>query len=727
VPKPTDAELTVYPIYEDGIGGICETVYEVNNIPDPKARQENREPAFVLNVTKTRNYDNCLTEPTIANDNFDVRGCPSVCRKEKSFPAVPGYFPTPDAVQDPYMSGCPCGKEPHESPVDSYNFVKYNISMAQPQATIEQVYSEGKVSYKNNGDELLVIVQQNATLVKAGQINQQISQIPQPITHEELSFRIPKPQLPPGHKRPLDIPYYHLFGAPNVEELSQLVPELLDSLASEIIVGEVAASKESMPKTIQIVNALAVLPQQALEQLYQKVAQQGQAQRATAKQQVVRKLFLDALPLAGSNQAARFIKQLIQQNKVSTFEAKEMVEAVPQNMFLPDVETIDAYLELFQNPKVQSRRHLAASTGIAFGKMVKEACVKRRYTPGDIPDEHDVPHQKRNLPAQLVLQQSNQQSPSKITIQTQSQESQESQEHQNKQNKQNSRTVTFSSRMKRSIDWEDQFQQQVCTHADVQKYVQIIARLINQAKSFNKKVTLIETLAHMGVPQALPILEPYISGKISEQKCPGYPVEKNAQKSEECNFIRQVVIYSLSHITEHYPKQVLPIVSPVYDDPTEPYEIRIAAFNTLVFADPEKQQLEKIASELHRENNRQVQSFVHSALQSIGNFSLPCFESLSKKSEEAFKHAPEAEYGMQYSKFKGADYFDEKRDFGLYAVSSWTSNNISQVPRSAYFSIGQSNGPFQDELLQVGFNAKGVESLFDRVLEPEGLLSDMLE
>jgi hypothetical protein len=716
VPKPTDAELTVYPIYEDGIGGICETVYQINNIPDPKARHADREPAFVLNVTKTRNYDNCLTEPTIVNDNFDVRGCPSVCRKEKSFPAVPGYFPTPDAVTDSYMSGCPCGKEPHESPVDSYNFVKYNISMASPQPIIEQIYSEGKVSYKNFGDELLVIVQQNVTLVKAGAISVQIASIPQPIRHEEMTFRLPKPTLPAGEKRPLDIPYYHLFGAPNVDELTQLVPELLDSLASEIIVGDVAASKESMPKSIQVVNALAVLPQQVLEQLYQQVAQPGKAQRATPKEQVVRKLFLDALPLAGSNQAALYIKQLIQQNKVSTFEAKEMVEAVPQNMFLPDVATIDAYLELFQNPKVQSRRHLAASTGIAFGKMVKEACVKRRYAPGDIPDDNQVPHQKRNQQAQQVLQQADPQVPSKVTIQTQATSGQI-----------NQRSSGFSSRMKRSAQWEDSFNQQVCNEADVEKYVQIIARLIGQAKSFHKKVTLIETLAHMGVPQALQVLEPYVSGKISQQKCPGYPVERLSQRSEECNFIRQVVIYSLVHIVEHYPKQVLPLVTPVYNDPTEPYEIRIAAFTTLVMADPEKQQLEKIASELHRENNRQVQSYVYSSLETIGNFSLPCFASLAKKADEAFKHAPNADYGMQYSKMQGADYYDEKRDFGLYTIQSYTASNISRVPRSGYFAIGQSNGPFQDDFLQVGFNAKGVESLVERVLEPEGLLSDMLE
>jgi hypothetical protein len=231
----------------------------------------------------------------------------------------------------------------------------------------------------------------------------------------------------------------------------------------------------------------------------------------------------------------------------------------------------------------------------------------------------------------------------------------------------------------------------------------------------------------MGVPQALQVLEPYISGSISSQNCPGYPVEQSSQQDEECDFVRQVAIYALSHITEYYPKQVLPLVLPVYNDPSEPYEVRIAAFTTLVFADADKQVLERIASQLHYENNRQVQSFVYSSLKTIGNFSIPCFKKMAQNADQAFDHAPNADYGVQYSQMIGRDYFDEDKDFGLYSLAEWVSNNISRVPRSGYFSVGQSNGPFSDELLQVGFNAKGVESLVERVLEPNGLFSDMFE
>jgi len=707
-------DLTVYPIYEEGIGGLCETVYELHNSIDPQqyGGRYPQEEAFILNVTKTRNYDNCLSEPIIVNDNYDVRGCPWVCRKEKSFSAVPGYFPVPDAVTDPYMSGCPCGKEPNESPVDSYAFQKYNISLVGGVPLIEGVYAEGKTSYVNNGDEVLVITQQNLTLSGqfSGQsLQQQINQqIQRPKRHNELSFRLPKAPLSQTPlKTPLDIPYYYLFGPIDQQELQNLIPELIESLANQIASEEIATpqSEKIGQNVVQMVNAMAVLQQHQLEQLFEQVAQDGASIRASAKEQVMRKLFLDALPLSGSNDAALAIKQLILSAKVTTNEAKELVEAVPQNLFLADTETIDAYLELFQSPKVQSRRHLAASVGIAFGKMVKESCVKRQATPGDIPDQQGgVPHNKRNLPAQMVVQGATP-TTQRVTV--------------------TQRSGTFSQRMRRSVEWEEQFTQDVCSESDVTKYVTIVGRLLQEANAFHKKVVLIETLAHMGVPQVLQVLEPYISGSAQQSgQCPGYATETEAELSEECQFIRQIAIYALSHISDNYPKQVAPLVAAVYGDRSEPYEVRIAAFTMLLFADPEKQVLERIASQLYYENNRQIKSFVYSSLQTVANITAPCYQHVSQHAQQAVQHAPQAEYGYQYSKMIGKGFYDEKKDFGLYSLVEWTSSNYSRVPRAGYLSVGQSAGPFQDEFIQIGFQAKGVDQLLERALGQNGVFED---
>jgi len=391
VPKAVDpSELTYYGVYERGMGGICETVYELDQVPDPMASIQ--EPAFVLNVTKTRNYDNCLTEPSMVKENFDQRGCPSVCRKERSFAAVKGQYPVPDAVSNGHHSGCPCGHEPSASPVDQYSFVRYNVSLVGQVPVIEALLAEGKIVYKNFGDKIVVVSHMNATLQKLLPSRQvTLPQIQDPKRHDELAFRIPKPTIPTAGRKSLDIPYLAIFGQPDVTELAANLPRLFDKLANDIIAADPSSSKDSMHLTIQIVNTLAVMPEEALEALYKEIAQKGRDQNANDKERVIRKLFLDALPLAGSNPAAKLIKQLTIQNLVEKHEAKMMIEAVPANMYLPDVETIKAYYELAQSQRLANKRHLKASASIAFAKLVRLGCVDVQNQPGDIPDESLLP------------------------------------------------------------------------------------------------------------------------------------------------------------------------------------------------------------------------------------------------------------------------------------------------------------------------------------------------
>lgn len=172
---------------------------------------------------------------------------------------------------------------------------------------------------------------------------------------------------------------------------------------------------------------------------------------------------------------------------------------------------------------------------------------------------------------------------------------------------------------------------------------------------------------------------------------------------------------------------MLPLVLPVFRDQSETYETRIAAFTILMLADPETQILESIAAELHRENNKQVTSFVLSAFKTVANLTTPCFKSAAESAKEAYDFAPKHELGMQYSKMLAKDYFDEERQFGLFSFTEWVANNQSAVPRAAYVSVGQTNGPFHDELLQLGFTQKGMEAILKRIVGKKGLLKDMLE
>lgn len=160
--QQTKEKLVVYPIYEDGINGICETLYQIHQSRDEWEKTDNEQ---VLNITKTRNYDNCLTRPNIENTNVDIRGAPVVCRDGKPFPLVDGYYPmSKEEQKSSDYTTCPYGQSPKDSPVNLFNFVKYNISRIQGYSQIESVYGEGKTVFETSGKQMAVISQQNLTL-----------------------------------------------------------------------------------------------------------------------------------------------------------------------------------------------------------------------------------------------------------------------------------------------------------------------------------------------------------------------------------------------------------------------------------------------------------------------------------------------------------------------------------------------------------------------------------
>ncbi|RWS06019.1 vitellogenin-like protein [Dinothrombium tinctorium] len=700
VPKPISLQdLTYYGLYERGIGGICETVYEVTQVPDPD--DQFGEKAFVFNVTKTRNYDNCLTQPSIVNENLDIRGCLKYCRQGKSFSPVPGYYPVPDSVSDPLMTGCPCGHTPTDSPVDQYNYVVYNISNVGSEPMIEEVFSVGKVVYNYMDSKILVVTHQNASLVqKISSRQQAIPSIPNPQRHEELAFRIPISQYL-GSKYIYDIPYLHLYGQ-NIDEWAENVPKVFEKIADDIIAGDVSSTKTTAVKLGEVIQQLAALPISKLESLYKQIAQEGNTKNANAKDQVLRQLFLQTLPLSGTNVAANLIARLVEANLVSTYEAKNLVEAVPKHIYLPDVQTINAYFELCQNSNATAQQHLFASTCIAFAKLVAEGCVSVHQNPGDIPNDKNVPHDLRHPAAQQVIARTD---PRQTVI-----------------------NIAHTQRAKRSAPWESIFPQQMCQESDIIRYVVGVAKLFQEAQTYQEKLVYLQTLTLMEVPQVFPILEPYVNGHISENACPGYPVRDTSEVSEECIFVRTAVFSALNSLTTLYPKQILSLCLPVYRDLSEPYQLRLVAFYNVLASAPDSHILESIASQLHAETNRQVRSYVASAIENYSNLTIPCAKKLADITDDVADFLPDVNDGIQYSQEYAADAYDEDDDFGILAYFGHIANNQSTyLSRLVNVDVQVQNNVFLTNLFTLSVHQKGLDKYVNRVLEPNGLLSDMFE
>ncbi|OTF70723.1 hypothetical protein BLA29_007100, partial [Euroglyphus maynei] len=160
--RTNDENLVVYPVYEDGTNGVCETLYQVISAKDKwvtSSDEQNEESTKVFNVTKTRNYDNCLTRPSFEKTNTDYRGAPVICHEGKSYPLLDGYYPS--LSEEHQFGGC---QQQHKdqtsqdgSAVSLYNYVKYNISSAKQTTRIDSVYGQGKTVYETKGKQLVII------------------------------------------------------------------------------------------------------------------------------------------------------------------------------------------------------------------------------------------------------------------------------------------------------------------------------------------------------------------------------------------------------------------------------------------------------------------------------------------------------------------------------------------------------------------------------------------
>ncbi|RWS07112.1 vitellogenin-like protein [Dinothrombium tinctorium] len=693
VPRPISYEdLTYYGVYEKGVAGVCETVYEVKRVPYSSSSLA--EKSFVLNVTKTRDFGNCITEPNVVNENFDIRGCLQFCNLQSPLSIVSGYYPIPQPVKDPYMKHCPCKKEVNSSPIDQFNFVLYNISTNDKSALIEEVASEGKVIYNTYGDKIMIMTHQNVLLVEQRPSRRLIiPAISSPVTHEEFDFRIPLSEIKAGSRRFYDIPFLHLSQPTTNEEQIANIHNIFDQIANSVIAADISIKADISLKIINSLKQLALSSIETLEITYKKIMAKIRLEKVQEKDQLMRKLFLDILPASGTNNAAVFIKRLVEASLVSDFEAKNLIETLPQNMFLPDVSTIDSYLDLCLNHKIKRNLTLYGSICIAFGKLVERGCVRINQNPGDIPIGKDLPQRPLNSEAQVIM---------RSTFNQHRNEPFEGSE---------------------SNNWFAIFSHKTCKESDITKYVQNIARQFYESDNFHEKMIYAETLARMNVLQVLSLLSPIVTGQVSENACPGYHVESSALRIEECVFIRVAIIYSLHHLSDRFPKQLESLLIPVFKDKSEPYQVRIAAFSVISAVCVDDTFFESVIHSLITESNNQVRNYVYTALQGTRKLSIPCF----KKNTKFSNRKGEVKHGFQYSNVIINDFYNAKHDFGMWSHFEWVANNKSSTPRGVYCSLGASNGPFINKWIEFRMNQKGIEALFEQMLGRNDLVDDLID
>lgn len=822
--RDTNEMPLVYPIYEESFGGICETLYEIDSVDNVEQRDQRDIVEFndVLNVTKTVNYKNCLTDPSVSYDrhSFNVN---TQTIKGKLFsrqPTVSGtnYYPVPEEIKSKYSNAYTSydHKDNVASPVpvERHSYTKYNITTA-PQSLvdrravpvaspadmslIEGIYSEGKIKYEADGDVLISDTQQSLKLITCAPTTELARVAPEVSALATISVRQPTAEYHTiqcelnsqkvkfyqalwkfaqlkqqtqgqeqlySHKLALPFAlsasWYPIVatGSQSPEqsvermvdptELAKSYENILISLADDVLSEDVASSKRAGEKVVRLVNIVAFMPKYKLVEVYDRIvahiqtAKQQQVQSRgkqalvdndeVAKWKIVRKLFLDSLPLAGSKSAIEMIELLIESNRVKAFEAKEMCEAVPANLRYPDTEIIDAFIRISQLPQVRKSRSLFASCSIAVGKMIGQAYAKSQdasFKPTTYEQSYKLPAHLRE--DDLVKQVVEEADPRRQL------------------------PINWN-----SADQSELYDRLVLDEQDLIKYVKLYKSMLNKASQYHEKIIYLETLAHMKCPQVIPILEPYVTGRLSLGQCLGNqpldisrPVEQsqwynyysrqqqervNSIKSqrqqvdmitddvtskdwseessfaaEECNYMRTIAIYAMAHVARVAPNKVQALLLPVFDNTYEPYQIRIAAFTTMMLTPVDEHILERVASQMWREPSKEVASFVVGTIDTMSKMSSPAMSPYKYAAQKAAESMPKQYLDTwKFSWMAGGDHFDHKKQTGLSWIAEVIKSNVSSIPRAAYAHFGRSHGPAGskfDNHFEFGFTSKGLETL----------------
>lgn len=784
----------VYPIYEESFGGICETLYEVDSSDNVEQRnlQDTVEMSDVLNVTKTVNFKNCLTDPSVSYDrhSFNVNTQTIKGKLFSQGPTVANqrYHPVPEELKQKYSNAYTSFDNMNSVsspiPVERYSFTKYNITTA-PQSMVERrsvpvqapadmsliegIYSEGKIKYEADGDTLISDTQQSLKLITcvpttdlarlAPELSQFINiNVREPSTQYEtiqcelnqqkLKFyqamwnyaqvrQQQQPQSQAGaalYSHQMVLPFalsaswyplvaseqqsndLSLMQSLNPEQLQKSYENLLISLADDVLAEDVAESKRAGEKVVRMINIVAFLPKYKLAEIHDRIiehikqakqqqirsrgAQTNIDNQEVSKWKVVRKLYLDTLPLAGSKQAVEMIETLIESQRVKPTEAKELCEAVPSNIHYPDTEIIDGIIRVSQLPQVRRNRATFASCSIAAGKMIGSAYAKSKDASYKPTTHESLRHLPSNLRDDEIVKQV---------------------------------VEEADPRHQWGSDWNSPAQQElyerlILKEKDLNKYIKLFKQMLNKANQYHEKVILIETLAHMKAPQVLPVLEPFATGRLSLAQCLGnQPMnvnqpgtqkdwdENDSTAAEECNYIRAITIYALAHVARVSPSEVQALLLPVFDNTYEPYQIRIAAFTTMMISPMDDSILERIASQMWREPNKEVASFVVGTIDTFSKFMSPHMTAHKYAALKAAESMPKQYLDTwKFSATAGGDHFNHQKQTGSIWLAELIKSNVSSIPRGAYLHVGRFHGPAgskHDNLIEMGFTSKGIESL----------------
>lgn len=236
-------------------------------------------------------------------------------------------------------------------------------------------------------------------------------------------------------------------------------------------------------------------------------------------------------------------------------------------------------------------------------------------------------------------------------------------------------------------------------------YIPYLEKELKKAVESGKSTviqTYIMALGNIGHPKILPVLEPYLEGKV-----------------EVTVFQRTLMVSALAKLAESYPKLARSILYKIYLNTMEEHQVRSTAVYILMTTDPPLTMLQRMAEFTKIDKNRHVNSAVKSTLESLAKLKCAEYQMLAKKARAAKNLLNPSDYSYHYSHGYITDSSKDGGNIISHMILNYIGSDDSLIPNAIYYAMYSSYGDFKIPPFEVVTMVSSIKSILELNTNPK--------
>jgi len=370
-------------VMEAGIDGVCETTYHVNEIPFYHISSEQLKKKCyndkIYEISKTRNFNHCLNSTAFNVNqpgNYKCRKGNCTPNWQRNFQIR--YLTCGNSLETSKMHSVSAEGEIQQKLLSTYD----KPNMAGTLQNLQLTLVTNKLTKLRHIDEPRQIDNILYEFKKITQLKKNRSKRNAIILNHEkniLNEEHPKRSL--------------LYTIP-IDVIMQRVIDDITSLVRDINSPDWNSKQNMASRILPTSDIISLLETVHMESIY-----------ANIETNQMKSLFVDIVVMTGTNQALRFVMDLIKSNVLSDMQSISVISSIPHYVQTPTQDLMEEMYSMVNSEAVRKHNVIRQTSDLAFATMINKACVDRRryqnyplHALGMLCDDTTEPLSKKYLP-----------------------------------------------------------------------------------------------------------------------------------------------------------------------------------------------------------------------------------------------------------------------------------------------------------------------------------------